>query len=256
MALNLHNFKDLVGEEIVRVRTGFNELDYAYGIDKVCDDFGKVVMWNIGPPRGHVSLWAGGGGVGKSRTCLSLCVKMANLGYNPLYILNEDNPSNLANWIDVENMPSNITILGSDQREEQEEAVKQIRPDLVVVDSLTGMDKISSQNVIREVMKFYKNLAHDHNLHVILIAHLNKKNEIKGNSDVIYYPDHVCILKKLDAKGKGKSATKLQGKGYFVLEFQKNRGGLSDHSLCFQHTNSGVELRVSNIIGYNDQEND
>ena len=256
MPLNLHNFKNLVTEEVVRVRTGFSRLDYVYGIDKVYNNAGREVMWNIGPPRGHVSLWAGSGGVGKSRTCLSVCISMANLGYNPLYILNEDDPGNLASWIKTKNIPNNIRVLGSDKRDQHEDAIQYIRPDIVVVDSLTGMEGIISSNVIREVMKFYKKLAKDYNLHLILIAHLNKKNEVKGNSDVIYYPDHVCILKHMDFKGMSDEiVTRYKNKGYFLMKFKKNRGGLSGHLLCFQHTDSGVELRTSNIIGYNDQEN-
>jgi len=254
LTLNLHNLCDIKQTNPVRIRTGFDELDIAYGVNKVYDDFGKEIMWEVGPPRGRLSLWAGAGGVGKSRAAISVCMNMSNLGYVPLYILNEDDPENLASWVKTKNIPDEFYVLGSNQIEDHDQAINELSPDIVIVDSLTGMEHIDSQRVIRDVMLFYKEAAHKYNCHIILISHLNKEGIVKGNSDILYYPDHVCILKPLDFKGVSKDQIdKFQGKGYFMLKFGKNRGGLSNHLICFQHQEDGVILKTSTIIGYNDK---
>ena len=170
MTLNLHNLCDIQKTNPVRIRTGFDELDIAYGINKIYNENGIEIMWEVGFPRGRVSLWAGSGGVGKSRTAISLCIQISNLGYLPLYILNEDDPENLASWVKTNNIPEEFYILGSHKTEDHEEAIKIKKPDIVIVDSLTGMEGIDSQRVIRDVMKFYKDTAHDYNCHIILIA--------------------------------------------------------------------------------------
>jgi len=253
MELPLYCLDDLKNSPPERMPTGFKELDIAYGINKIGDKSGEIIRWDVGLPKKRVSLWAGSSGIGKSRMCMSIGCNMCCRYHNTvLYILNEDDPNNMAGWIKKRGRRPNFFVLGSHNRLEHKEAVKKINPDLVIIDSLTGLEGITSPVEIRKIMLDYKKIALDYDNHVILISHLNKEGSVKGNNDVMYYPDHICEIKPLDMKGiQKKIADALKDEGLFLFKVIKNRGGLINHILCFQHNDNGVALVESHIIGYN-----
>jgi len=243
-----------------RLQSLFTELDIAYGRNTIIDEYGQKSPGVMGLPRHKVSLWAGAGGTGKSRACLSICKNMCFYGLKALYILNEDDPNAVVGWVDGINKHLNLFVVGASDLEDHQQAMQEAKPDIVVIDSLTGMPGITSPTEIRNIMISYKNWAVKYNCHIILIAHLNKEGDIKGNNDIIFYPDHICILRKFDKKIIPRDMFVFlecdkydyMDEGYFLLSFeQKNRGGRIGHMLCFKHVNLGVQLVYGHVIGYN-----
>jgi len=242
MSSRVYKLSELEGETIERMPTGFLDLDLAYG--KTHDD--RYPHPCIGLPRGKVSLWAGSAGVGKSRVAKAIGMNMCGIyGYRVLYILNEDAPSSLVTM--SKNYASdNFFVMGSPLLEDHEAAIEDVCPVLVIVGSLTGLDKIESSSTIRSTMKKYKDMADRMDCHIVLIAHLAKDGSVKGNNDVTYYPDLVAELKPLREKDL---PSQLKYKGLFMIKIIKNRGGPVGSLVCFQHNNEGVVLRTSAIVG-------
>ena len=253
--LKIHRLSDLTGDSPERMPTGFKELDIAYGINRIHDEQGNEIYWEVGMPRGRVTLLAGAGGVGKSRLCMQIGMQMAkgNEYRSPLtvlYILNEDDPNNLATWVKRMQGDYDFFVVGSDNRDAHKEALIKTQADVVFIDSLTGLEGVNSPNAIRDIMKDYKNLATDYNCHIVLISHLNKAGVVKGNSDIIYYPDHVCELRHLEPQ---KEVPNFNTRGMFYWKFTKNRSSADGSTICFKHTKNGVNFLISNVVGYNDQ---
>jgi predicted ATP-dependent serine protease len=253
--LQIHRLSELSGNDPKRMPTGFKDLDIAYGINRVCDEQGNEILWEVGMPRGRVTILAGAGGVGKSRLCMQIGMQMAKgdqyrSPLTVLYILNEDDPNSLATWVKRAEGDYDFFVVGSDNRESHKEALIKTHADVVFIDSLTGLEGVNSPNVIREIMKDYKDLAIKHDCHIVLISHLNKAGAVKGNSDITYYPDHTCELRHLEAQ---KEAPDFSTRGMFYWKFTKNRGSADGSTICFKHTADGVDFVISHITGYNDK---
>lgn len=248
-----------------RIPTLFDELDIAYGRNSFTDEQGQRRLGVAGLPRRKISLWAGAGGTGKSRACLSICKNVCFYGLRALYILNEDEPNAVAGWVEGITNYSNLFIIETSDcgnyiatLKAHTQAIFNVMPDIIIVDSLTGMPGITSPIAIREIMLSYKEWATAYNCHIILIAHLNKEGDIKGNNDIIFYPDHICVLRKFDKKIIPQDMSRFlmcdyydyTNQGYFLVNFErKNRGGRIGHKLCFRHINAGVELVYGHLIG-------
>jgi len=257
--VKIHRASELRQQSPGRLQSLFTELDMAYGRNYTIEN-GEKVFAEMGLPRQKVSLWAGVGGAGKSRACLSICKNMSFYGMNALYILNEDDPNAIAGWVDGVTSCKNLFIVGASDLESHTYAMWEVKPDIVVVDSLTGMPGINSPTQIRRAMVSYKRWAVSYNCHIILIAHINKKNEIKGNNDITFFPDHICILRQFDPKIIPADMYAFlecdkydyTNQGYFLLTFEKkNRGGVIGHVLCFKHVDVGVQLIYGHVIGHN-----
>jgi predicted ATP-dependent serine protease len=128
--------------------------------------------------------------------------------------------------------------------------IRELLPDLVVVDSLNMVANIRSPDDIKEAMQKWKEVTQEVQCHSILIAHMNKKGEIKGTTDIPHLADLTCLLRKLDVpRDMRKYSDAIQKSGYFVIEIGKNRYGPSGGKVCFQHKEEGIEYKTCDLAG-------
>jgi len=239
MKKGVYKISEVERKPVVRISTGIRHLNGIYG---------------GGLPRGRVSIWSGAPGVGKSRTTIDIAKRINKMGGMVLYFQNEVAPEEFAVWVvDDEIDPSRFLCSNYDTIEEQIEAIRKYRPDFVVTDSLNMIQGFSSSTKIRDIMNGFKEVIAEVEAHAILIGHLNKAGETKGNSDIPHLVDIVCHLKPhkdwKDDYGNKHNALK----GVFIIVVDKNRYGESDGWVAFQHDADGVH-EVTSIYTVTGQE--
>ena len=229
------SFDEIKSEPIKRYKTGFPYLDQIYG---------KSVINGIesfGLPKGKISIWAGKGGVGKTRIAIEISLSVNREGHKVCIFQNEVTPSEFAGWIKKPVIyPKKYFVSNAHALENQIKIIKDVQPAVVVVDSINMIDGFSNPYLIRGIMEKYRKAISDVGCHVIFIAHLNKKNDVKGNNDVEYLAD---IKAKMYPHEKCKKGPALPG--FFVLEIDKNRYGKSGGYVAFKHTETGIDYVTS-----------
>lgn len=225
-------------ENLIRYSTGFPDLDMIYGITHFPNN-----RYSVGLPAGKISLWAGAGGVGKTRVAVEMVLKISAVGLRVLFYQNEVSPTEFKGWVKKPVIrPENLFVGNVLSLDDQIQGIKNIHPHVVIVDSINMMEGFTSPEELRNILQTYKGVAEENKCHVIFISHLNKQGEVKGNNDVEYLVDVVCRLNHHTTPG-----TKQVVKGVFYLEIGKNRFGPSGGYIAFSHTDTGVEFLVSSL---------
>jgi predicted ATP-dependent serine protease len=206
-----------------------------------------------GLPLGGLSLWSGSAGVGKSRTCIAIASRINEKGFKVLYIQNEVDPGQFREWTKNQvPFADNFFVHTSDNVADHIAAIKQIRPILVIVDSLTMIANFRSPVVIRKSLKAYKQAVVRYPSHGILVGHLNKAGTVKGNNDIEYLIDIECSLTHIEDEMPNPPAA-FDPSGVFVLQFFKNRFGVTSTNgipnyVCLRHTDTGIVFVCSNVV--------
>jgi predicted ATP-dependent serine protease len=234
----IFSYNEIKECSLVRYSTGFPDLDRIYGITQLSN--GKCY---VGLPAGKISLWAGAGGVGKTRVAVEMVLRMSSVGIRNLFYQNEVSPEEFKGWVKKPVIhPENLFVGNIVSLDEQIKGIRKILPQVVIVDSINMMEGFSSPDELRNILQTYKNVAEETKCHVIFISHLNKQGDVKGNNDVKYLVDMVVrLFPHINPK------TKKEVKGIFVLEIGKNRYGPSGGWICFKHTDVGIEFVISSL---------
>ena len=233
----VYSFDEIKSEPIKRYTTGFYALDRIYG-ETIING-----IKSFGLPEGKISIWAGQGGVGKTRMAIEISLSANSAVHKVCIFQNEVTVSEFAGWVkkSVTN-PKQYFVSNVGTVDGQIEILKKIKPAIVVIDSINMLEGFSNPYMIREIMDKYRKAVSDVGCHAIFIAHLNKKKEVKGNNDVEYLAD---IKAKMIPHEKNKLGGALPG--YFVLQIDKNRHGRSGGWVCFRHTETGIEYVTSSL---------
>ena len=253
MSVNTLRLSNIELIKVSRLSTGIPCLDMCYG---------TTIDGNYrcsGLPRGGVSLWAGSGGVGKSRVAIAIASYINSTGGRVLYIQNEVNPQQFREWTrDKIANPYEFLVHTSNIVDQQIQAMLEYKPHLVVIDSINMIPNFQSVNVIRETLEKYRSTTSQIQSHLILIGHLNKVGTVKGNNDITYLVDTQCGLQyvsnglsknhKLELQLAGKSVADM-----FFIVVEKNRYNSvtingEKYYVCFRHTNESVQVVCSNAI--------
>ena len=158
--LNLYKPK-----EDVRIKTGVDELDRVLG--------GGIV-------KGSLSLLGGEPGIGKSTLILQICEEIAKFG-KVLYVSGEESADQIklrADRLNVNN--DNIMFLGETNIEFVENAILEVEPMLVVIDSVQTMysEEITaaagSVSQVREITSQVMRICKSKGITTILIGHVTK----------------------------------------------------------------------------------
>ncbi len=211
---------EVTSQQKRRQTTGLAELDRVLG--------GGLVT-------GSLVLIGGEPGIGKSTLTLQLCDRLGKDHIRVLYVTGEESAEQVklrAERLGVH--PDNITLLCSVELGELIEAVSEIHPGLLVVDSIQTLyssDLTSapgSISQVRECTAELLRLAKARTLTTILIGHVTKYGAIAGPKTLEHMVDTVLYF-----EGE-------QMQQYRIVRAAKNRFGPTDEIGVFEMSDSGL----------------
>lgn len=206
-------------KETLRTSTGFEELDRVLG--------GGLV-------KGSLLLLGGEPGIGKSTLILQICDKVKGEG-QVLYISGEESAEQIkmrADRLKIDN--KNILFLGETDIDIVNQAIININPKLVIIDSIQTMysEEITaaagSVSQVREITSQVMRVCKSRGITTILIGHVTKEGNIAGPRVLEHMVDTVLYL---------------EGERYFsyrILRGVKNRFGSTNEIGMFEMRQEGM----------------
>ena len=200
-------------KETLRTSTGFGELDRVLG--------GGLV-------KGSLVLLGGEPGIGKSTLILQICDKVKGDG-KVLYVSGEESAEQIkmrADRLGINN--DDILFLGETDIDVVNQAIIEINPKLVIIDSIQTMysEEISaaagSVSQVREITSQVMRVCKSRAITTIIIGHVTKEGNIAGPRVLEHMVDTVLYL---------------EGERYFsyrVLRGVKNRFGSTNEIGMFE----------------------
>lgn len=214
------NLNEVKTENLPRFLTGFSELDRVLG--------GGLV-------QGSLTLIGGDPGVGKSTLVLQLCDKI-NVEGKILYVSGEESGTQIKLRADrLKVTKNNIVFLGETSVELIQNAIEDIVPSLVIIDSIQTMysDEISSVpgsvSQVRECTAKIMQICKRQNISTIVIGHVTKEGAIAGPRVLEHMVDTVLYL-------EGERFL-----SYRILRGVKNRFGSTNEIGVFEMRENGLE---------------
>ena len=206
-------------KETLRTSTGFGELDRVLG--------GGLV-------KGSLVLLGGEPGIGKSTLILQICDKVKGEG-KVLYVSGEESAEQIkmrADRLGINN--DDILFLGETDIDIVNQAIIEINPKLVIIDSIQTMysEEISaaagSVSQVREITSQVMRVCKSRSITTIIIGHVTKEGNIAGPRVLEHMVDTVLYL---------------EGERYFsyrVLRGVKNRFGSTNEIGMFEMNEEGM----------------
>ena len=206
-------------KETIRTSTGFDELDRVLG--------GGLV-------KGSLILLGGEPGIGKSTLILQICNKVKGEG-KVLYVSGEESAEQIklrADRLGINN--EDILFLGETDIDIVNEAIVEINPKLVIIDSIQTMysDELTSAagsvSQVREITSQVMRICKSRNITTIIIGHVTKEGNIAGPRVLEHMVDTVLYL---------------EGERYFsyrILRGVKNRFGSTNEIGMFEMREEGM----------------
>lgn len=209
------------------------------------EEFNRVLGGGI--VKDSVTILTARPGAGKSTLLLEISNDVANKGYKVLYASGEESEtqiSNRANRI-LKQIPEGIWILSDTSMDNVLDAIEQIDPDLIIIDSIqtfsleefdsragSPIQTIECTNVLVDVAK-----NQNRPRAVIMVGHMTKANEMAGLRTLEHLVDTVLYL-------EGESDEELR-----TLMATKNRFGRTGEIGLFSMTEEGM-LPIDNPSEY------
>ena len=174
-----------IGQEANRTSTGYSELDRVLG--------GGLV-------KGSLILLGGEPGIGKSTLILQLCEKVQGEG-KVLYVSGEESAEQIklrADRLDVKS--EELMFLGETDIDIVKEAISEMQPKLVIIDSIQTMysDEITaaagSVSQVREITAQIMRVCKAQQITTIIIGHVTKEGNIAGPRVLEHMVDTVLDL--------------------------------------------------------------
>ena len=216
------------GEE-QRVTTGFKEFDRVLG--------GGIV-------KGSLTLIGGDPGIGKSTLVLQVCIGVAKQGKCVLYISGEESLRQIKLRADrLGEVPDSLKILCETDIDEIEAVARQLKPDLMVTDSIQTMysgdvdSAPGSPGQVRESTMRLLRIAKEESVSAFIIGHVTKEGVVAGPRMLEHMVDTVIYL-----EGE-------KNAGYRILRGVKNRFGATNEVGIFEMLSSGM-VEVPNPSAY------
>ena len=211
---------DITEDVEKRISTGNNEFDRVLG--------GGIVL-------GSLVLISGDPGIGKSTILLQIC---EHLGKNlkVLYVSGEESANQIkmrANRLGV--TTDNLFILTQTDVSIVVEAIKNEKPDLVIVDSIQTMvyeevaSSAGSVTQVRECTNIFMHTAKGLGIPIIVVGHVNKDGAIAGPKVLEHIVDTVLYF-----EGE-------KNYSYRILRGVKNRFGSTNEIGVFEMTGEGLK---------------
>ncbi len=222
--VNYTRLSEISSDDSQRYRTGVGELDRVLG--------GGIVA-------GSVMLLSGDPGIGKSTLLLQICQCLCK-ELKILYVSGEESARQLklrANRLGVTG--SDLYISATTDIESLMETVRQLSPDIVMVDSIQTMNLTSltpsagSVTQIRECTQVLIGIAKSNEIPIFIVGHVNKEGAIAGPKMLEHMVDAVLYF-----EGERQQS-------YRILRAVKNRYGSTNEIGVFEMVQNGLQ-EVSN----------
>ena len=213
--------KDIPEDTALRCSTGISELDRVLG--------GGIV-------EGGLILIGGDPGIGKSTLLLQACDHLARDGKRVMYISGEESARQIklrARRLGVE---SDLYVLAENALDAVEEKIRDIQPDVAVVDSIQTMYRPEmtsapgSVSQIRECTSLIMRLCKETGTSVFLVGHVTKDGAIAGPRMLEHMVDVVLYF-----EGDRQQY-------YRLLRAVKNRFGSVNELGVFRMTGQGMQV--------------
>ena len=205
--------------EELRFQTGMNELDRVLG---------------GGAVKGSLVLIGGAPGIGKSTLMLQICNELCKK-CTVLYSSGEESPSQIklrAQRLGVAG--ESLYLLSETDLEDIIEAVHQVKPDILIVDSIQTMSIGSTDTTpgsisqVKQCTTALMNLAKSEDVTIFIIGHINKEGSIAGPKVLEHMVD--CVLY---FEGD-------QHLAFRILRAGKNRFGATNEIGVFEMLDEGL----------------
>ena len=209
----------ILGDDEIRFSTGMGELDRVLG--------GGAVV-------GSLVLVGGAPGIGKSTLLLQICNSLC-AGRRVLYISGEESERQVklrAQRLGVE--PEELYILSETRLTDISEAVEEMEPDILIVDSVQTLyneeneSSPGSVSQVKDCTMTLMQLSKSQGITVFVVGHINKDGNIAGPKVLEHMVD--CVL-----YFEGDSNT-----SYRLLRAVKNRFGSTNEIGVFEMADTGL----------------
>ncbi|SEW25071.1 DNA repair protein RadA [[Clostridium] fimetarium] len=204
-----------------RTSTGIEELDRVLG--------GGIV-------EGSLVLVGGDPGIGKSTLLLQMCQKLSVMGKKVLYISGEESLKQIKLRAErIGEFNDNLLLLCETNLDMIEKALRDIKPEIVIIDSIQTMyrEEIGSSpgsvTQVRESTAILMQLAKGLAISIFIVGHVTKEGIVAGPRVLEHMVDTVLYF-----EGDRNAA-------YRILRGVKNRFGSTNEIGVFEMRGSGLE---------------
>ncbi len=211
---------ELVSDDESRFSTGMGELDRVLG---------------GGAVAGSLVLVGGAPGIGKSTLLLQICDSLC-AGRTVLYISGEESERQLKmRAVRLGVSPDSLYILSETRLSDILEAVEEIKPDILIVDSIQTLyneeneSSPGSVSQVKDCTMSMMQLSKSNGITVFVVGHINKDGAIAGPKVLEHMVD--CVL-----YFEGDSNT-----SYRLLRAAKNRFGSTNEIGVFEMLDTGLK---------------
>ncbi|MCI8649214.1 MAG: DNA repair protein RadA [Anaerotruncus sp.] len=219
-AISVQRLQEISSDDSERYQTGVGELDRVLG--------GGIVA-------GSVTLLSGDPGIGKSTLLLQICQYLCGR-LKTLYVSGEESARQLklrANRLGVDS--ENLYVAATTDIEHVMETVRQLSPELLMIDSIQTMNLTSlnsssgSVTQIRECTQILIHIAKNMEIPVFIVGHVNKDGAIAGPKVLEHMVDAVLYF-----EGE-------RHQSYRILRAVKNRYGSTNEIGVFEMVHQGLQ---------------
>ena len=211
---------DVSMEEEERMSSGIPELNRVLG--------GGIV-------KGSLVLVGGDPGIGKSTLLLQICRNLANEGKKIVYVSGEESLKQIKMRADrLGGFEKEVFLLCETDIDATADAIRESRPDMVVVDSVQTMssDQVTSAagsvSQVREVTSVLMQLAKNEGIAIFIVGHVTKEGVVAGPKTLEHMVDTVLYF-----EGE-------QNAVYRILRGVKNRFGSTNEIGVFEMKERGL----------------
>lgn len=214
------NLADVEKTHYARLKSGFNEVDRVLG--------GGIV-------NGSIVLVAGDPGIGKS----TLLTQIALTTTKSLYVAGEESAQQIKIRADRIKPKANLAVLNETDVDVISGVIEQMRPSLVIVDSIQTLETSDLNSVpgsvgqVRESAHRLQRVAKSTHVPVFLVGHVTKEGTVAGPKTLEHLVDVVLNL-------EGDPANNFR-----ILRGVKNRFGATDEVGIFEMEEKGM-VEVAN----------
>ena len=214
-----HSLREVDTEQEIRFTTGMGELDRVLG---------------GGAVKGSLVLVGGAPGIGKSTLLLQICMELGK-AQKVLYVSGEESERQIRLRAERLQVTSeSLLLLAETDMDSVLEAVREVKPDVVIVDSIQTMNSSANSSVpgsvsqVKDCTMALMNLAKGSDVTVFVVGHINKDGAIAGPKVLEHMVD--CVL-YFEGERAG---------SYRILRAEKNRFGSTNEIGVFEMTDGGL----------------